>query len=142
MNPDHNRGGMTVNALMQVESIVSAALPAIAIVLLGFVSPQIDKTTLLFVVIVCAMVVSLVVLGVNYLVQRRIKDRLLGLVDVCRDHVGGNRMVRVGVNGEDEFAQLGSTLNMLLDTQGSGQRNSGSSAASGNEAAALQAQIG
>jgi len=143
MNPDHNRGGMTVNALMQVGSIVSAALPAIAIVLLGFLSPQLDKTTLLFVVIVCAMVVSLVVLGVNYIVQRRIKDRLLGLVDVCRAYVGGDRAVRVSVDGEDEFAQLSSTVNMLLDTPlgGSGQRNAGSSVIGGNDAAALQAQI-
>src|SRR5690242_3637785 len=133
MNPDHNRGAMTVNALMQMELIVSAALPAIAIVLLGFVSSLLDRTMLLLVVIVCAIIVSLGVLLVNYFVQRRIKDRFLGLVDVCRDYVEGDRTVRVSVNGEDEFAQLSSTLNILLDIQGNVQRGSGSPAAGGNE---------
>jgi methyl-accepting chemotaxis protein len=132
---------MTVNALMQMELIVSAALPAIAIVLLGFVSSLLDRTMLLLVVIVCAIIVSLGVLLVNYFVQRRIKDRLLGLVDVCRDYVEGDRTVRVSVNGEDEFAQLSSTLNMLLDTQENVQRGSASPAAGGNDAAVLQAQI-
>ena len=143
MNPDHNRGGMTVNALMQMELIVSAALPAIVIVLLGFVSSQLDKTTLLLVVIACAIVVSLGVLLVNYFAQRRIKDRILGLVDVCRSYAGGDSAVRVSVNGEDEFAQLSSALNMFLDAQasGHGQRSGGSIAASGNDATALQAQI-
>ena len=121
MNPDHNRGAMSVNALMQMELIVSAALPAIAIVLLGFVSSLLDRTMLLLVVIVCAIIVSLGVLLVNYFVQRRIKDRLLGLVDVCRGYVEGDRTVRVSVNGEDEFAQLSSTLNMLFVTQGNAQ---------------------
>src|SRR5947209_8622715 len=143
MNPDHNRGAMTVNALMQMELIVSAALPAIVIVLLGFVSSQLDKTTLLLVVIACAIVVSLGVLLVNYFAQRRIKDRILGLVDVCRSYAAGDSTVRVSVNGEDEFAQLSSALNMFLDTQasGHGQRSGGSIAASGNDAMALQAQI-
>src|SRR2546426_104453 len=122
MNSNHNRGGMTVNALMQMELIVSAALPAIAIVLLGFGSSQLDKTTLLLIVVASAIVVPLGVLLINYFVQRRIKNRLLELIDVCRNYVGGDRTVRVAVNGEDEFAQLTSTLNMLFDTQADAQK--------------------
>jgi methyl-accepting chemotaxis protein len=141
MNPDHNRGGMTVNALMQMELIVSAALPAIAIVLLGFASSQLDKTTLLLMVVAGAIIVSLGVLLVNYFAQRRIKDQLLGLVDACRNYAGGDHTVRVAVNGEDEFAQLASTLNALLGTQGGIQRSGGSSAGNVGDAATLQAQI-
>lgn len=140
MNPDHNRSGMTVNALMQMELIVSAALPAIAIVLLGFASSQLDKTTLLLMVVAGAIVVSLCVLLVNYFAQRRIKDQLLGLVDACRTYAGGDPTVRVAVNGEDEFAQLASTLNALLDTQ-VGIRSASSPAGNGGDAATLQAQI-
>jgi ABC-type nitrate/sulfonate/bicarbonate transport system permease component len=58
---------MTVNALMQMELIVSAALPALAVVPLGFVSSQLDKTTLLLIVVASAIVVSLGVLLINYL---------------------------------------------------------------------------
>jgi methyl-accepting chemotaxis protein len=140
MNPDRNRGGMTVNALMQLGLGVSTAIPVIAIAILGFVSSStLDKTTFLLVVVASAIIVLLGVLVANYLVQRKIKDRLLGLVDVCRDYAGGDRTVRALINGDDEFAMLSMSLNTLLDSQGGAQGNV--SLGSGSDAAALQAQI-
>jgi methyl-accepting chemotaxis protein len=141
MNPDHNRGGMTVNTLMQMELIVSAVLPAIAVVPLGFVSSQLDKTTLLLMVAASAIVVSLGVLFINYFVQCKIKDRLVELINVCRNYVEGDRTVHVTVNGEDEFAQLASTLNMLFDTQTDTQRASIFPVGNMDEAVTLRAQI-
>nr|HET6904102.1 methyl-accepting chemotaxis protein [Ktedonobacteraceae bacterium] len=148
MNPDRNRGGMTVNALMQVGLVVSATIPVILIAILGvFASQRLqsstssgDATTFVLVVVVCAIVVLIGVLTINYFVQRKIKDRLLGLVDVCRDYAGGDRTVRAAVNGDDEFAMLSMSLNTLLDSPGIGSGGSAFSA-NGNDAAALQAQI-
>jgi methyl-accepting chemotaxis protein len=92
------------------------------------------------VVAACALVVVLGILITHYLVQRRIKDRLISLVNVCRDYAGGDRTVRVSVNGDDEFAMLAMALNTLLDAQGNNMSNAAPVSASG-DAAALQAQI-
>ncbi|MBV8695883.1 MAG: HAMP domain-containing protein [Chloroflexi bacterium] len=140
MNPERGPGRMTVNALMQLGLVTSTALPVIFIALLGFTASQLDKTTFLLVVIACAIIVLLGVLIVNYFVQRRIKDRLLGLVDVCRDYNGGDQTVRASVNGDDEFAMLSMSLNTLLDAQSSPAANT-ALASSSSDAAALQAQI-
>jgi methyl-accepting chemotaxis protein len=139
MNPDRNKSGMTVDALMQTGLIASTAIPVVSFALLGFASLQLDHTTMVLVIVAFAIIVLLGVLLVNYFVQRRIKDRILGLVDVCRDYAGGDRSVRAVVNGDDDFAMLAMSLNTLLDNQGS---SSGVSlAGGGSDAAALQAQI-
>ena len=148
MNPDRNRGGMTVNGLMQLGLFLSAAIPVIMIAFLGvFASQRIqsssnngDSTTFVLVVVACAIVALIGVLTVNYFVQREVKSRLLGLVDVCRDYAGGDRTIRAVVNGDDEFAMLSMSLNTLLDNQGTSQGGV-SFSSNGNDAAALQAQI-
>src|SRR5256886_9149971 len=147
MNPDRNRGGMTVNGLMQLGLFLSAAIPVIMIAFLGvFASQRIqssnngDSTTFVLVVVACAIVALIGVLTVNYFVQREVKSRLLGLVDVCRDYAGGDRTIRAVVNGDDEFAMLSMSLNTLLDNQGTSQSGV-SFGSNGNDAAALQAQI-
>ncbi len=144
MNPDRNRSGWTINALMQVGMYASAAIPVVFITLLGWYASQrlnaSDATSFVLAVVTCAIVVLLGVLTINYFVQRQIKDRLLGLIDVCRDFAGGDRAVRAQVGGEDEFAMLSMSLNTLLDNQGTAQ--GGVSLGSGsNDASALQAQI-
>lgn len=145
MNPDRIRGGMTVNTLMQWGLFLSAAIPVIMIAFLGvFASQRIqssgDSTTFVLVVVACAIVALIGVLTVNYFVQREVKNRLLGLVDVCRDYAGGDRTVRAMVNGDDEFAMLSMSLNTLLDSQGTSQ-NGATFSSNVNDASALQAQI-
>ncbi len=140
MNPDQNRNGMTVNALLQLGLLTSTAVPVLLFAILGLASFSLDHITFILVVVVCAIILLLVVLIANYYVQRNIKSRIAGLVDVCRDYASGDRSIRAVVNGEDEFAQLASALNAVLDNQGSpaGGISMGSS---GSDAAALQAQI-
>ncbi len=77
---------------------------------------------------------------IYYLVQRRIKEKLLGLFDVCRDYTSGNRTARATVNGDDEFAMLSNSLNTVLDSQG-GSSGPSLNSGSGSDATALQAQI-
>ncbi len=148
MNPDRNRGGMTVNALMQIGLFLSAAIPVVMIAFLGvFASQRIqssgnsgDTTTFVLVVVACAIVSLIGVLTANYFVQREVKSRILGLVDVCRDYASGDRNARAEINGDDEFAMLSRNLNALLDSQGTSQ-NGAAFSSNGNDAAALQAQI-
>jgi len=139
MNPERNRGGMTVNALMQWGLVASTAIPVISFALLGFASLSLDHSTLILATVACAIIVLLGVMIVNYFVQHRIRDRVQRLVEVCRDYASGDRTVRAVVNGDDDFAMLSMSINTLLDSQG------GSSAATlgsvGGDAAALQAQI-
>ena len=142
MNPNQNRGGMTINALMQIGLFTSAVFPLILFAVLGwYASRQISNNSTQFVIIVifAAVFVLLVVLYANWYVQKKLRDRLLGLVDVCRDYAGGDRTIRASVIGDDEFAMLSMSLNTLLDSQG--VTHGGIQLSTGGDAAALQAQI-
>jgi methyl-accepting chemotaxis protein len=136
---DTERGGMTVSSLLVTGLTASVAIPVIAIIVLGVLRGFVDQTAFVYAVGVCALVVLLGVLTVNYFVRRKIQDRLLGLVDVCRNFAGGDRAVRAAVTGDDDFAMLSMSLNTLLDSQGF--TGAGAISGSGSDAAALQAQI-
>ncbi len=140
MNPDQNRSGMTVNALMALELVASTFIPVVFFGVLGILALQLDRTNLLIAITAFAIIVLIVVTLVNYIVQRKIREWVTSLIDVCRDYAGGERSVRAVVNGDDDFAVLANSLNMLLDNQSPGASNI-SLGASGSEAAALQAQI-
>src|SRR5579859_5806525 len=137
---DTDRGGMTISSLLLTSLIVSLAVPEIALLILGVLKGGTDPS-FTYVVVGAALVV-LGVLGVNYFVRRSIQNRLLSLVDVCRNFAGGDRAVRAAFTGDDEFAMLAMSLNSLLDSQNFTSGGSPTGAApSGSDAAALQAQI-
>lgn len=136
---DTDRGGMTVSSLLVMGLTASVAIPVVAIIVLGILRGVVDQTAFVYAVGLCALVVLLGVLTINYFVRRRIQDRTLGLVDVCRNFAGGDRAVRATVTGDDEFAMLAMSLNTLLDSQGFAV--GGTASVGGSDAAALQAQI-
>lgn len=141
---DTDKSGMTVSSLLLTSLIVSLAIPEIALLILGVLKGSADPN-FTYVVVGAALVVLVGVLGVNYFVRRSIQNRLLGLVDVCRNFAGGDRAVRAPVAGDDEFAMLAMSLNSLLDNQnfasGGSPSSIGGNSTSGSDAAALQAQI-
>ncbi len=136
---DRNRGGATISTLLMGGLIASVLIPIICLVILGFVSPKTD--TPFIPVVILSIVVLVGGLIANYIIRRRIQDRLLSLVDVCRNFVGGDRSIRAVVNGDDEFAMLATSLNNLLDSQNFASSANPSASSGIGDAAALQAQI-
>src|SRR5229473_3149065 len=139
---DTDRGGMTVSSLLVMGLAASVAIPVIAIIVLGIlIRGVVDQTVVVYMVGLCALIVLLGVLFVNYFVRRRILDRVQGLVDVCRKYAAGDRSVRALVIGDDEFAMLSMSINTLFDNQGFASGGIGAPASGSSDAAALQAQI-
>jgi len=139
---DTDRGGMTVSSLLVMGLTASVVIPVIAIIVLGILIKNVtDQTVVVYMVGVCALIVLLGVLLVNYFVRRRILDRVQGLVDVCRRYAAGDHSVRALVIGDDEFAMLGMSLNTLFDNQGISSGGTVAPANNSSDAAALQAQI-
>jgi len=143
MNPERNRGGMTVNALMQLGLFTSIGIPVILLALLSWLSTSLDHFSLMIAVLICAVFVLLSVMIINYVIQGRIRDRIQQLTEVCRDYTSGDRTARTVVNGGDDFALLAMSVNTLLDNQNTSAPQSalGGNSGSGSDAAALQAQI-
>src|ERR1051326_5389284 len=138
---DTDKGGMTISSLLLTSLIVSLAVPEIALLILGVLKGGTDPS-FTYVVVGAALVVLVGVLGVNYFVRRSIQNRLLSLVDVCRNFAGGDRAVRSTYTGDDEFAMLAMSLNSLLDSQNfTSGGSSGGTAPVGSEAADPHAQI-
>jgi len=138
MNPDTSKSSMTVNSLMQWGVAISIAVPIILFALLAFISLNADHNAFLYVDTAFAFLALIVVFGVNQWVQRRVRERLASLADVCRDFSSGDRTVRAVVNGDDEVALLSVSLNSLFDGYTASNASMG---VGGSDAAALQAQI-
>src|SRR5579883_968248 len=117
MNPDQNRGGMTVQTLMMFAILVSAGVPVIAICLLALLSVNITNPTMFVAtVIIIALIMVVIVFVTNWMVQNRVRARISGLADVCQDYIAGDRTVRAMVVGDDDFAKLALSLNAVIDS--------------------------
>jgi len=112
MNPDTSKSSMTVNSLMQWGVAISILFPIILFALLAFISLNADHNAFLYVDTAFAFLALIVVFGVNQWVQRRVRERLASLADVCRDFSSGDRAVRAVVDPrartQHRFAPSGS----------------------------------
>lgn len=135
---DRNKGGSTINASLIWVTVISVLVSILCLVGVGLTASTfpIGPVAGLGAVIIIAGVIAFLT------VRSRINDRLLSLADVCRNYVGGDRSIRAAVNGDDEMAQLATSLNTLLDRQNFTSNNAPAAPAPGSsDAAALQAQI-
>src|SRR2546421_9156529 len=114
---DTDRGGMTIRSLLLMGLIVSLAVPEIAILILGVIRGSVDQTVFTSAVVATALVVLVGVLTVNYFVRRKVQDRLLSLVDVCRNYASGDRAVRATVSGDARLAMRSLSVKLLLHNQ-------------------------
>jgi methyl-accepting chemotaxis protein len=139
MNPDQTRSGTTLSSSFKMGLWVSAIIPVLAIIVLAVLSSSLSGTAVFIVAAVVAIITLIVVFGIQSYVRRNINSQLSSLAEVCRSVVNGDRSIRAVVNGDDELAQLSSALNSMLDNQGSASNVVAGT--TGNDAAALQAQI-
>src|SRR5579859_1872062 len=136
MNPDINRDGTTVSTLMLWETIGSVGIPILSLIIAGiiFSVPSVQQYYL-YVLAVLAVFTLAVVVPLNTMIQRNIRERMSSLADVCRDYVGWDQTVRAVISGEDEFGSLAASLNMLLDNQNGSSGPSSLSVASSDAGA-------
>ncbi|GER86642.1 hypothetical protein KDW_08040 [Dictyobacter vulcani] len=140
MNPDQNRSGSAISGPLKLGLYGSSAIiPAILLFVVGFLALGAGANAAGYVAFACAVIVAIIGFFFTLSIQRSIKSNLLGLAEVCRDFASGDRSVRAAVNGDGELSQLASSLNAVLDGQGSSP--SVAMGGGGNDAAALQAQI-
>jgi methyl-accepting chemotaxis protein len=95
-----------------------------------------SQTALLAVTLGAGAFVISVTVGAWLWVRAMVRDRILGLAEICQQVTSGDRLLRALVVGDDEFATLAGAFNTLLD----GGAGTGGSAES-QDAATLQAQI-
>ncbi|GLV56911.1 hypothetical protein KDH_37500 [Dictyobacter sp. S3.2.2.5] len=138
MNPDQNKSGSALSAPFTIGLLGSFVVPFIVFIVIAFLSFS-SNPTIGIIAVIGAVLALIIGIGSSLYVQNSVKSRLLGLAEICRDFMSGDRSVRATVNGDSELAQLASSLNAILDNQGS--TPSISMGGSGNDAAALQAQI-
>ncbi len=138
MNPDSGRG-MSLALRIRSMLLAAAIIPAAMVVMLGGWEVQRlapnspDQLPTWIATLACAVISLLVVMYLGYRIQRRIQERCLALVEVCKGGAESDRSLRAEVVGDDAFALLAASVNSLLETS----TNTGD----GREATNLQAQI-
>jgi methyl-accepting chemotaxis protein len=140
MNPDQNKNGSALNGPFTLGLIASAVVPVVLFIVIAFadVNP-VNGITIPTLAFLFCVISAIAIIAANFYVQRKVKNCLLGLAEVCRDFANGDRSVRAVVSDDRELFQLSSALNSILDNQSSSP--SVAMGAAGNDAAALQAQI-
>lgn len=94
-----------------------------------------SQTALLAVTLGAGAFVISVTVGAWLWMRAMVRDRILGLAEICQQVSSGDRLLRALVVGDDEFAALAGAFNNLVDGGGSG------GAPESQDAATLQAQI-
>ena len=141
MNPDRTNSG-TVNGWLRTGLYTSTIIPVLFfIVVLALLYWNVPNSQMSLFVLAFLAASAFFVILFNSLVQRRVNGHIRELTSVCQDYASGDRSARAPVNGNDDFAQLSNSLNIILDNQGTATPTMATGNASGSEAAALQAQI-
>jgi methyl-accepting chemotaxis protein len=103
--------------LMQLELLIASVVPAAAILVVGVAGTAINFNPFFLIldVLTCAVAVFFGERSVILKMQHIMDEQLSDLITRCREFIGGNRQVRVSMPGDDQLAQLASTLNSLFD---------------------------
>ncbi len=142
MNSDA-RPGWPLGARMNVLMALAVGVSTAAVLGLGLWTMNLlgasgaTVTPVLAVTLVGAALVVFSVAGAWLWARALVRDRVLGLAEICQQVAAGDRGLRALTVGEDEFAALASALNGLLNGGVAPSAMSGDS----QDAATLQTQI-
>jgi methyl-accepting chemotaxis protein len=131
-----------INALM----LAAVAISGVAVLGLGLWAIRLSSgsgapgsalnTIVLAVTLAATALVVLVIAGTWLWMRAIVRDRILGLAEICQQVAAGDRSLRAEVAGDDEFAALATAVNGLL-AGGVGPAAPGDT----QDAATLQSQI-
>jgi methyl-accepting chemotaxis protein len=110
---------LTRKQLMQLELLIASVVPAVAILVVGVASTAINFNYIIVTleVLTCAIVVFVSERSIIVKLQHAMDEQLTDLISTCREFIKGNHDLRVSMPGDDQLAQLASTLNSLFDYQ-------------------------
>jgi methyl-accepting chemotaxis protein len=148
MNSDA-RPGWSLAARMNVLMALAVGIATVAVLglglwtmsLLGGSGASSGVTIVLAVTLLASALVVFTVAGSWLWARALVRDRVLGIAEICQQITAGDRGLRALVIGEDEFAALASSLNNMLN--GGVVPAAGNSVGSSDprDAATLQTQI-
>jgi methyl-accepting chemotaxis protein len=92
-------------------------VPAAAILVAAAAGSTVNYQPIFFIleVLTCAIAVFFSERSIILKMQNEMDEQLIDLINACREFIKGNRQIRVSMPGDDQLAQLASTLNSLFD---------------------------
>jgi methyl-accepting chemotaxis protein len=110
---------LTRKQLMQIELVIASTVPTAAILVVGVGGTAIHFNWFFFTldVLACAIAVFFSERSIILKMQCMMDEQLTDLITSCREFIRGNKQIRVSMPGDDQLAQLASTLNSLFDHQ-------------------------
>lgn len=117
INPEE----LTIEVMLRLVLGATTLVPLASLFLLALVAGSQLRGGAVTGVVLTLLVGTVAVVGATiflyHLLSRKISERVLDLIDVCRNYAGGDRTIRARVSGDDLFALLAQILNTLLDSQ-------------------------
>ena len=110
---------LTRKQLMQLELVIASVVPAAAILVVAVGGTAVQFNWFFFTldVLTCAIAVFFSERSIILKMQHTMDEQLADLITACREFIKGNKHIRVSMPGDDQLAQLASTLNRLFDYQ-------------------------
>ena len=103
--------------LMQLELLIASVVPTAAILVVGVAGTAVNFNWFFVTldVLTCAIAVFFGERSIILRMQHAMDEQLNDLITACHAFIKGNTEMRVSIPGDDQLAQLASTLNSLFD---------------------------
>ncbi len=103
--------------LMQLELLIASVVPTAAILVVGVAGTAVNFNWFFVTldVLTCAIAVFFGERSIILRMQHAMDEQLTDLITACREFIKGNTEMRVSMPGDDQLAQLASTLNSVFD---------------------------
>ena len=103
--------------LMQLELLIASVVPTAAILVVGVAGTAVNFNWFFVTldVLTCAIAIFFGERSIILRMQHVMDEQLTDLITACREFIKGNTEMRVSMPGDDQLAQLASTLNSLFD---------------------------